>query len=212
MDAAQLQNAEAAEDELRREPTRPARLHLVPPDEEIANPIVDVMVDGSVGGHAGAVGEVVRPTRFRSATTAPAGRMSPVLSIVPILSSSRCTLFRDGLAARYVWPVFRRRCGPNSYPRKSNVVRRASTSEPRGHAPAQDHEVVRIGDDVGRERRRAIGQPPMLQEPVHIQVLSKGLITPPCGVPHLLDRPPVMMTLPPEPRSSTGTFNHMRMR
>ena len=61
MDAAQLQDAEAAEDELRREPTRPARLHLVPPDEEIAYPILDVMVDSSVGGHAGAVGEVVRP-------------------------------------------------------------------------------------------------------------------------------------------------------
>ena len=35
---------------------------------------------------------------------------------------------------------------------------------------AEDDEVVGIGDDMGAERLAASGQPPMLQEAVHVQV------------------------------------------
>ena len=35
---------------------------------------------------------------------------------------------------------------------------------------AEDDEVVGIGDDVGTERFAAFGQPPILQEPVHVDV------------------------------------------
>ena len=45
---------------------------------------------------------------------------------------------------------------------------------------AENDEVVGIRDDVSTERFPASGQPPVLQEPVHVDVgEQKGLATPP---------------------------------
>src|SRR6266568_5035409 len=41
---------------------------------------------------------------------------------------------------------------------------------------------------------------------------SKGLMTPPCGVPQVLFFPPLTRGLPFPSRSSTGTFNHILIR
>src|SRR4030065_1174727 len=40
----------------------------------------------------------------------------------------------------------------------------------------------------------------------------RGLMTPPCGVPRLLFRPPVIRRFPLSSRSSTGTLSHILIR
>src|SRR5712691_9575956 len=44
------------------------------------------------------------------------------------------------------------------------------------------------------------------------RLASKGLITPPCGVPQVLPFPPLTRGVPSSSRSSTGTFNHILIR
>src|SRR4249920_3799409 len=44
------------------------------------------------------------------------------------------------------------------------------------------------------------------------RLASKGLMTPPCGVPQVLPFPPLTRGLPFSSRSSTGTFNHILIR
>src|SRR5215813_1632491 len=61
MHAAQAQHAVGPEDFSCGEPAGATRSHLVPPTEEVAHPVVDVVVNGPVGHQARPVAEVRGP-------------------------------------------------------------------------------------------------------------------------------------------------------
>ena len=88
----------------------PATWHLVPPDEEVAHAVIDVVVDRPVGRQPRAVAEVRGPAAQQAVQLVAHLRPWPLLPGTrssPTLVLSRCTLFFDGLAPRYQWPSFR---------------------------------------------------------------------------------------------------------
>ena len=58
MHASETQHAELAEHTIGRELMRATSVHLVPPDEEVTNMIIDVVIDRPVGRHPSAIAEI----------------------------------------------------------------------------------------------------------------------------------------------------------
>jgi hypothetical protein len=178
--ASEVQHAEFSEDNVVGEPLRAA--------------IVDVIVDRAVRRQTSAVAEVRGPTAqktvqliayYRPRTVVAGHQKFADLGLEPLdafLGRARAQIpvailpivVRTERVAKEV-KVFR----PGSLHRGFRLVE--CQPEPRHHrirprqslgrvAEAEDHEVVGVRNDVRTERSAASGEPPMLQEAVHVYV------------------------------------------
>src|SRR5258708_1744179 len=176
------------------EPPRATTTQVVPLAEEVSHAVMDMRIDGAVGGHTRSVAEVCRPAAQKPVelisdlqpwcfvagyqhvadlcldpldTLLGWAGAQILLAILPVMMrAERVTkeleallpgIFERGLRLVQCQPELRhhRLC-----PRQR--LRRA--------AAAEDDEVISVRNDVRSERFTASGEPPMLQEPIHVHV------------------------------------------
>jgi hypothetical protein len=110
VDTPQVKHPERAEHRFPREAVGAVRGHLVTPYQEVADPVVDVVVDRPVRRQAGAMPKYAdqpRNRRLSRSRTSGQALVLPGTSRSLTFALSRSTLFFDGLAPRYQWPSFR---------------------------------------------------------------------------------------------------------
>src|SRR5438034_3911012 len=171
-----------------------ASWHLAPPAQEVTHAIIDVIVDGPIGHQPRAVAEVVRPAAqqtvqpvayirprflvageqqlialaFEPVDALPGGARAhvsaPFLAVVlrPKRIAKEVEAFLPGILQRGLRLVERKPEPGHHLLRPRQSLGRMSATE--------DDEVVGIGDHLRTERLATSGQPPMLQEAVHVQV------------------------------------------
>src|SRR5438445_2335546 len=186
--------SERPEDLLVRKASGTASWHLAPPAQEVTHAIIDVIVDGPIGHQPRAVAEVLRPAAqqtvqpvayirprflvagdqqlidlaFEPLDALPGGARAqvsaPFLAVVlrPKRIAKEVEAFLPGILQRGLRLVERKPEPGHHLLRPRQSLGRMSATE--------DDEVVGIGDHLRTERLATSGQPPMLQEAVHVQV------------------------------------------
>src|SRR5438128_2572781 len=171
-----------------------ASWHLAPPAQEVTHAIIDVIVDGPIGHQPRAVAEVVRPAAqqtvqpvayirprflvagdqqlidlgFEPLDALPGGARAqvsaPFLAVVlrPKRIAKEVEAFLPSILQRGLRLVEHKPEPGHHLLRPRQSLGRISATE--------DDEVVGIGDHLRTEHLATSGQPPMLQEAVHVQV------------------------------------------
>src|SRR5208282_4227530 len=194
MQASELARAEFPEEFGSGEASRAAVLHLVPFGEEASHPIADVVIDGLIGQRTRAVAEVGFPTRQKPvqafAYVRPrffvAGhqkvadlRLEPVYALLRgtcagIEATVSCAAMRaEGIAEKVKAlrsGVLHR--GFGLVDREPELGHRRLCPRQRlgRESATEDDEIIGIGDDLRPKRLAASGEPPMFEEPAHVDV------------------------------------------
>jgi len=147
--------------------------------------------------------------------------------VVHLLSQSRYTFLRR-TCSKYQWPSSGNAAGQTCIPESRSspaglpqfrlrfvqvsprhVITCRVQSRASAAVAASGSRIVRVVDDLRLEDSPPLGDSPILQEPVHVELASRGLATPPCGVPRLLPDLPSFAASLAHPAPRPGLQPHL---